>query len=108
MNTSNIDRYPNIAELAYGHSRRGCFENPDDNKVPTRGIDCPDILPVEYADESDSLLDAQAMKNPSPLVSRNQFTIALPPKAVFCIHYIVWLGPKPRAWFGLKQNNKLG
>ena len=35
-------RYPDIAELAYGSDRRGCFEIPHDEDEPTCGIDCPD------------------------------------------------------------------
>ena len=34
-------RYPDLAELAYGSDRRGCFENPDEMKAPASGIDCP-------------------------------------------------------------------
>ena len=61
-------RYPDLAELAYGSERRGCFENPDEMKAPTSGIDCPDILPVEHEDR-DGYHMPEAMENPSPLVS---------------------------------------
>ena len=60
-------RYPNLAELAYGSDRRGCFEVPEEGKEPSSGIDCPDILPIE-CDDGD-LHEPQAMLNSSPLVS---------------------------------------
>ena len=61
-------RYPNVAELAYGSRRRGCFENPDDNREPQTELDCPDILPVEHQEDIGHLHDPMAMKNPSQLV----------------------------------------
>ena len=61
-------RYPDIAELAYGSDRRGCFEIPNDEDEPTCGIDCPDILPIECDDERGNLHDPLAMENPSQLV----------------------------------------
>jgi hypothetical protein len=63
-----IFRYPSIAELAYGSSRRGCFENPNNTKPPTEGLDCPDIAPVEY-EEREGLPNPLAMNNSSQLVS---------------------------------------
>ena len=60
-------RYPTTAELAYGSRRRGCFEDPDDVKHPTAGLDCPEITPVEY-EEGDGQHNPLAMKNPSQLV----------------------------------------
>ena len=63
-----IFRYPSTAELAYGHSRRGCFENPNDTRPPKGDIECPDIFPVEY-EERVGLPNPLAMKNPSALVT---------------------------------------
>lgn len=65
-------RYPTTAELAYGSSRRGCFENPDDVKPPKEGLDCPDIIPLKY-DERDEPPNSQAMQNPSQLVQFKSF-----------------------------------
>ena len=63
-------RYPTLYEVAYGTDRKGCFENPDDNKPPSRGLDCPDIVPLEY-EERPGLPNHDAMKNPSQLVSES-------------------------------------
>ena len=65
---SHYFRYPSTAELAYGSSRRGCFENPDEQKAPQTGHDCPDIVPLEY-EEREGLPNHMAMENPSQLVS---------------------------------------
>ena len=56
--------------MAYGSSRRGCFENPDDKRPPSDNLDCPDIAPVEL-EERDGLPNPQAMKNPSQLVRKS-------------------------------------
>ena len=63
----HLQRYPALSELAYGSSRRGCFENPDDVRPPSENLDCPDIAPLEL-EERDGLPNPLAMKNPSQLV----------------------------------------
>lgn len=73
---SKLLRYPAIAELAYGHERRGCFENPSNNRQPKDGIQCPDIVPVEYEDR-EGYPNSLAMKNPSSLVRMYYFRIGL-------------------------------
>ena len=61
-------RYPSLAELAYGSTRKGCFEKPHATNQPSVDLDCPDIAPLGY-EEGEVYHDPNAMKNPSQLVS---------------------------------------
>ena len=57
--------------MAYGSERRGCFENPDNNKPPSDNIECPDVLPIEH-EQRDGFPHRLAMKNESPLVRHHK------------------------------------
>ena len=42
----SLIKYPEESRESLGLERRGCFEPPSDDRVPEKGIDCIDILPI--------------------------------------------------------------
>ena len=60
----SFGRYPTLSELSFGRYH-GCFEKPDEDKDPTKEIDCPDITPLKF---SNNKTNRDAMRNESPLV----------------------------------------
>ena len=57
-------RYPDHSQVAFG-KKRGCFEPPSDDKLPSRNIKCSDITPLHL---SDRVPNREAMRDIDPLV----------------------------------------
>ena len=58
-------KYPLESQISLGIDRRGCFEPPSEIIKPNRGIDCPDILPIEHPN---NVTDCSAMKEESQIL----------------------------------------
>ena len=57
--------YPLESLVSLGADRRGCFEPPLETKVPSKNIDCKDILPIGHPE---NVTDENAMNDESQLL----------------------------------------
>ena len=84
----SLHKYLDICQEAFG-TYKGCFEVPSETELPTEGVDCPDILPLEH---SKRIANRGAMYDFDPLVHPDSCS-----KTRYCLGTAIQTGKKNKS-----------